>query len=382
METDIKYFLFDEKLFNQGYMYNCCCEAGQLKVSSVAISKSSSSIKSDYISKPLDSREAETIWHRLKLDFDAPGDSSIAFSYFASDTKTVLYHDEWIDLYGVISDSKINIDDKMTLLSEIFTENIKNPNDLLLFNAKGRYFYFKIELIAHDTHMPSINGIRIEFPMNSFVDDLPEFYKSNVENYSFLSRFLGIYQSLYLDLEENITQISRYFDADFVEKDFLKYLANWVAIDDIYIWSEDKLRYVINNAFRLYKLKGTKQGLSEIVEIYTGKKPIIIETYKIMAYYEKTIYDQMYKQLYGTDIYCFCVIVDEQAIKTQQNFVELSKLIELYKPAHTIAKVILLKPSIVLGQHTYVGVNSNLAENDTFKLIDATTIPFNTTIFD
>jgi phage tail-like protein len=316
------------------------------------------------------------------LDFDAPADSSIAFSYFATDTKEVLYNDEWIDLHGVITDSKISIDDKMTLLSEIFTENIKNPNDLLLFSARGRYFYFKIEFIAHDTYMPSINAVKIEFPMNSFVDHLPEFYKSNDQNYSFLSRFLGIYQSLYLDLEENITQISRYFDADFVEKDFLEYLANWVAIDDIYIWSEDKLRYIINNAFRLYKLKGTKQGLSEIVEIYTGKKPIIIETYKIMDYYEKTIYDQMYKQLYGADIYCFCVIVDEEAIKTQQNFVELNKLIELYKPAHTSAKVVLLKPSIVLGQHTYVGLNSNLAENDTFKLVDATTIPFNTTIFD
>ncbi|MFZ3384029.1 MAG: phage tail protein, partial [Candidatus Methanoperedens sp.] len=46
-------------------------------------------------------------------------------------------------------------------------------------------------------------------------------------------------------------------------------------------WEKEKKREFIRRAFLLYKLKGTPSGIGKIIEIYTGKKPIILENWKI-----------------------------------------------------------------------------------------------------
>ena len=45
-------------------------------------------------------------------------------------------------------------------------------------------------------------------------------------------------------------------------------------------WAEEKKREFIRWAFFLYRFKGTPAGIQKWIEIYTGKKPIIVENWK------------------------------------------------------------------------------------------------------
>ena len=50
----------------------------------------------------------------------------------------------------------------------------------------------------------------------------------------FLERFLSLYESIFYDLEIDLSTVTRYFDADTTSPGFLKWLASWVniAIDE------------------------------------------------------------------------------------------------------------------------------------------------------
>ena len=78
--------------------------------------------------------------------------------------------------------------------------------------------------------------------------------------------------------------------------EFLQWLSEWVELDDIFRWEEKKLRQLIKQSFSLYKLKGTKEGLSKIIELYIGEKPMIVETYELMNMYGKSEYQEHYRK--------------------------------------------------------------------------------------
>lgn len=369
-------FVFNDELWNMGFLYNC-----EYKESIGLVPKDTASKIAIYISKALDSGEAETVWSRVKLDIVLPKDTMVSFSYFASDSDLLKYQNQSMMLDNYIQKEEELLIDKLNVLESLWIEERKNPKDMLLSKAKGRYFWFKLELISKQEAVPTIQGLEIEFPRESFVDYLPEFYRSNEKNFEFLDRFLGMYQSMILDLQEEVVNISHYLDSDVTSTEFLHWLAQWVAIDDVFRWDEQKLRNFIKQSFSIYKLKGTKEGLERVIELYLGQKPRIVETYEIMNTYSKSEYQEQYQSLYGDNIYSFFVFVEEKFVPTKEVLNGLNAIIEHYKPAYTVGKVIVLKSFMVLGQHVYLGINSSTLKDSMLRLDGNTMLPFNTSIF-
>ncbi len=384
MNEKVKYYLFNEELWNLGIMEGCEIQGNALQMTreraeetlKVGVSESV------YLSGPMDSFEKDTVWNRLILQLIKTEESSIQFSYFASNDSKVMIGDTLVDINELLQSQDKTIMDKLYLMDKLWIETSKNQEDVLLFKAEGRYLWFKLEFITYNTLPPRIEQLRLEFPRQTIADYLPQFYKENPQSFDFLSRFLGVYQSFMGDLEEEIMGVSRYFDPQFVEGDFLKWLGEWVAVDRSSMWQEKQLRQLIQRSFSLYKLKGTKEGLMQILELYIGKRPVIIETYEVMNHYSKSTYEENYKLLYGNDQYVFFVLVDEENVPNQQVLLEIKRIVSLHKPAHTVAEVIVLKPLMTLGGHTYLGLNSNISNNLPLKLDGNTTIPFNTTILE
>ena len=117
-----------------------------------------------------------------------------------------------------------------------------------------------------------------------------------------------------------------------------------------------------------------------IVELYTGKKPFIVENYEILQHSIGTPYEKEYKQLYGEDIYTFFVLVEQQYLEDYSKYGELKKILELFQPAHTKSEIIVLRPFMVFGQHCYIGVNSCILNNTALQLDDTTILPFQTAL--
>lgn len=101
-------------------------------------------------------------------------------------------------------------------------------------------------------------------------------------------------------------------------KDFLAWLAGWVALTLRDDWKPEHKRKFIANAVKLYKERGTKDGIKGFVEIYTGNQLVNIDDE------DSSLKPFEFKVTVLTDLVNFMNQRDT-----------LTALIELQKPAHT-----------------------------------------------
>ena len=89
-----------------------------------------------------------------------------------------------------------------------------------------------------------------------------------------LGALLVIAEEIFSGFDENIKELNKYFDAYTTpvgaNKDFLTWLASWVVLELDNSSSEEKKRFLIRNAAKLYRLRGTFPGLKYASELYFG----------------------------------------------------------------------------------------------------------------
>lgn len=68
------------------------------------------------------------------------------------------------------------------------------------------------------------------------------------------------------------------------DMEWLRELAGWLQLEDFYIWPEDRLRKLLQLAPRLFAETGTVQGMMDLVELYTGERPLIAECGPLSGY--------------------------------------------------------------------------------------------------
>jgi len=103
---------------------------------------------------------------------------------------------------------------------------------------------------------------------------LPRVYQEQDE---LMGRYLMLFESFLSPIESQIDNIPFYFDPAFTPLKLLPWLATWVdlTLDDH--WPEAKRRQLLKAAVSLYRKRGTRRGLQEYLEIYTGAQVQISE---------------------------------------------------------------------------------------------------------
>lgn len=106
-----------------------------------------------------------------------------------------------------------------------------------------------------------------------YLEHLPALYRED----DFMGRFLMLFESFLAPIDGQIDSLSCYFDPQMTPPEFLPWLASWIdlALDER--WPVKKRRQLLNAAVGLYRKRGTRQGLEEYLEIYTGTRPQITE---------------------------------------------------------------------------------------------------------
>ena len=371
------YFIFDEELWEEGGCFDCRIEQDALSILGEEKGK-----RGVYLCCCLDSKEKETIWHRMQIWYKKTGQGSIAISYFATDDLELTIGTNKINLYSFAKEKNYSLQQKLYLLESFWQETVKSPEDILLFQAKGQYFYFKIELLAYEGCEIQINHLRIDFPRKSITSYLPAFYDSDHKSNDFLKRFLSVFHTMLFDLQENIEKVSKCFMPSVASEPFLHWLGEYMSVSESIFWKEEIARMFLENSFLFYQTKGTKQCIFNLVKLYTGESPFIIENYEILENCLHKPWEKEYTALYGKDIYTYFIFVEEQYLSDYRQYEELKKLLEAFQPAHTIGELIVLRPYIVFGQHCYMGINSCLLSSTALELYDASTIPFQTTLLE
>lgn len=270
--------------------------------------------KGVYYSRTLDSGIQDCQWHRLALEADIPANTLLEIYYHSSDDTGMK---KMIDT--VLVDPEKTIQDKASILDEripwiekpesfffpvIKSETLSNskksictkkypgdnkleseqkPRNMLFRKKRGRYLWLKLVFSTFDENIrPMVTRMKVFYPRISYLRYLPAIYQEDPKSKDFLERFLSIFETIFYDLEIDISSIFRYFDPDTVPENFLAWLASWLNLALEEEWPEDQKRYFIQRASRFYKMKGTPKGIEELLTLYTGRKPLILEHSKIV----------------------------------------------------------------------------------------------------
>jgi phage tail-like protein len=102
---------------------------------------------------------------------------------------------------------------------------------------------------------------------------LPALYRED----ELIGRFVMLFESFWKPIEGQIDNVALYLDPWMTPREFLPWLASWLnlVLDDRL--SEERKRWLIQSALSLYRRRGTREGLQDYLEIYTGQRAQFIE---------------------------------------------------------------------------------------------------------
>jgi phage tail-like protein len=106
-----------------------------------------------------------------------------------------------------------------------------------------------------------------------YLNYLPVLYNRD----ELLGRFLMLFESFWAPISGQIKHLPLYFDPMLTPSDLLPWLASWLDLVLDERWPEEQRRLLLRSAASLYRKRGTKRGLQEYLEVFTGEKAEIIE---------------------------------------------------------------------------------------------------------
>lgn len=111
-------------------------------------------------------------------------------------------------------------------------------------------------------------------PQGRLLKYLPALYTEQDE---LMGRFVMLFESFWQPLEDRINNIHDYLDPKLAPPDLLPWLATWVDLVLDEKWPEEKRRQLLSAMVPLYRQRGTRRGLQQYLEIYTGQQAQIVE---------------------------------------------------------------------------------------------------------
>jgi phage tail-like protein len=165
------------------------------------------------------------------------------------------------------------------------------------------------------TQAPSEDGDRpwVGMPRNRsrWLQYLPYIYSEH----PFLGRYLLIFEDLFGPLDQIVAHFDLYLDPRTAPETFLSTLAEWLGLvlDDR--WPAERRRAILRSAVELYDYRGTKVGMTRLLEASTGCEVEIDEQVAGPHSFQVTIHQRLGQE------------VDEGMVRN---------LIDTNKPAHTV----------------------------------------------
>ena len=319
----------------------------------------------------IDSGRSGFSWKRIQIACQLPEGSSLRVYAYASDSKC---WGQWSDLDLALSALKAGDSYTAGFLRELYGEAVGRSEDFLA-KRTGRYLWLMLELMSSGAENPVIEGITVWMDGDHMTEYLPAIYQGD----DFTERFLSVFNSMFLDMEERINDLPRLLDSAETDEDMLRTLASWVCLDPE--WSSvENLRREIPTALDDYEDMYTVEGIKRSVKRLTGRDAIVIEHHTADPNAPSCINPAVNRALYGEDPFTFFVLLEEDTFPSRDRMEDFLEQMELLIPAGMKLKLVLLKKCIQLDWHTYLGINSTVSSYSPAAIDENTTIHFDTMI--
>jgi phage tail-like protein len=211
-----------------------------------------------YTTNALDSNIEACTWHRVRIKGTVPAGTSVSISSCTSDD-----NENWSPL----------------LTCAMLTGD--SP-DCLVQSPPGRYLRLTFTLQSKGTVTPKIHGVEIFFPRQSYLQYLPAVFQDDDESRLFLDRFLSIFQTTFDNVDNFLDNLWQVFDPLITPDKAFPWLAAWLALPIDPTMKLSTQRQLLKSAFSTYLVRGTAQGLEQLIQDYTGIDNIrILEHFKL-----------------------------------------------------------------------------------------------------
>jgi phage tail-like protein len=117
-----------------------------------------------------------------------------------------------------------------------------------------------------------VAGLDSPVPLGTLLPDVFKRYDENI--ITFCDALDEVIAPVWLVLDN----YESYIDPMLAPTDFLGLLAGWVAFPIDRNWSDEQTRRLVATAVQLYRWRGTRRGLVELVKAYAGVEPQVIDS--------------------------------------------------------------------------------------------------------
>ncbi len=285
-----------------------------------------------FFSELIDSGVNHNDWSRAELFAKLFPNTSVTAAFYASDSKLV----DGIPVSDILRDSELSYEEKTELMKKCASNIFVNTRDIMLRELRGRYLWFTLLLRGNGSDTPSVSAVKIMRDRFDWTSFLPEIYGGEAND--FTRRFLSVFQRLYERMNEKIQDLPLIFDIRKNDGDMPAVMARWIGLDCVSGFDGERLRRLVMRASELQSRIGTAGMLEDIVELYTGVRPIILDGCDAA---DETQANAAWKTGgYPRSAFSFAVLLPNKAVSTEEDHKTVLKLITEYKPAHMSFKLI------------------------------------------
>lgn len=296
-----------------------------------------------YLSQILESPHRGHVWERVCAELDIPQGTQSVFYLIASDSKEKIHA-----LREAVANDAISDESRTDMLVKANAFTVINSADFLLFDVIGKYLLLAVELYAVDEMTPHMQSITIYAKEESFLKYLPEIYG---ERGAFLDRFLRLFSIPFLETEREIDFLDHCMNPQAVSGEALFFLACNIGIPHAELWREDALRKLMCQ--HTYAKKGTLAGLQELITLFAGYSPCLIECFRMECGIHEN--EQLY---YGTQL---IIALPQKAMEAFENLDALHMVVQSFIPFSVSYKIIALQNKAILSGYTYLNQNAMLS---------------------
>jgi phage tail-like protein len=201
----------------------------------------------------LDSGMPRCRWHRVQLDADIPAGTSLKVMVASSDHAATTPHaDDW---------------------QAITT----GAADFLIDQAPGRFLYLRIEFTGDGQATPLVRRVRLDFPRSTSLDSLPPVFRENPRAEDFTERFLTLFDAGVAQIDAALDQFPAAFDVDSTRSEMLPWLASFLDLVFDPSWERSRQRTIVAALPRLYRMRGTVEGLRLAIRLVFDSEVAIQE---------------------------------------------------------------------------------------------------------
>ncbi|AHH99467.1 phage tail protein I [Kutzneria albida] len=230
------------------------------------------------LSYRLDSGTYRTRWGRLFLDACAPTGTNLAVRFATSDEDTAT---EPPAPRRALSPLLRRPTGREAPWAQIAADDQFETYESPVTAEPGRYLWITLTLTGTRRLSPKVRALRVERPGHQLLRALPRAWSREESDADFLQRFLGPAEGLLHELDQRAAARSVLVDPRVTPQEALPWLASFAGLVLDRRWPERARRQLIARAYPLYRARGTKRALTEILGIYLGYQPVIVERWQL-----------------------------------------------------------------------------------------------------